>query len=274
MPNRRMITSDIFEDEFFIGLDLFGRILWLGIVVKCADDQGRMQDNSILIKSQVFPADDYQPEQIERFLLQFADAGRIIRYVSDGKKLIQILNWWKHQTPQWASKSRYPAPPGWVDREKYHAPGGKIAMNNWSLPGGYVTNQVTNIVSNPVANPDDNPSSKPIDEIKGEIKGDGEEEGTAPLPPERPSVFSVYEQEIGVLTPIITEELLLAEKEYPPGWIEDALREASKNNKRNWKYALAILKRWAVEGRGDKKDEKQPAVPTATLFGFRSMAEG
>ncbi|NMD27142.1 MAG: DnaD domain protein, partial [Chloroflexi bacterium] len=57
--------------------------------------------------------------------------------------------------------------------------------------------------------------------------------------------------EIGVLTATIAEELKLAVSEYPDGWIIDALKEASRQNKRNWSYARAILKRWKAEGRGN-----------------------
>ena len=51
--------------------------------------------------------------------------------------MIQIVNWWKHQTPSWASPSNYPAPDGWVDREKYHAAGNKVATTNWDTQGGF-----------------------------------------------------------------------------------------------------------------------------------------
>ena len=42
--------------------------------------------------------------------------------------------------------------------------------------------------------------------------------------------------------------LTAAEKDYPAGWIPAALEEASRQNKRSWAYAEAILKRWKVDG--------------------------
>ncbi len=57
MANRRMISSDMFEDENFITFDDVTRLVWVGLIAKCADDQGRLQDNVLLIKSQLFPAD-------------------------------------------------------------------------------------------------------------------------------------------------------------------------------------------------------------------------
>ncbi len=66
---------------------------------------------------------------------------------------------------------------------------------------------------------------------------------------ERPNIFALYEQNIGPLTALLSEELMEAERTYPLQWIEDAFREAVRLNKRNWKYVLAILENWQSEGR-------------------------
>jgi DNA replication protein len=68
-----------------------------------------------------------------------------------------------------------------------------------------------------------------------------------------PDIFSLYEQNIGMLTPMIAEELQEAEKVYPADWIESAFKEAVSLNKRSWKYIARILERWAVEGKDDGK---------------------
>lgn len=62
------------------------------------------------------------------------------------------------------------------------------------------------------------------------------------------NIFAVYENEIGALTPMMRDELMDAENTYPAEWIVSAIGEAARQNKRNWKYILAILKRWKVEG--------------------------
>lgn len=74
---------------------------------------------------------------------------------------------------------------------------------------------------------------------------------------ERPNIFVLYEQNIGMLTPMMAEELREAEKEYPADWIEEAFKESVKHNKRNWKYIHAILKIWKAEGRGDKSKKSK-----------------
>jgi DNA replication protein len=63
------------------------------------------------------------------------------------------------------------------------------------------------------------------------------------------NIFALYEQNIGIITPMIAEELKEAEKLYPPQWIEEAFKEAVTLNKRSWKYIARILDRWASEGK-------------------------
>lgn len=64
-----------------------------------------------------------------------------------------------------------------------------------------------------------------------------------------PDIFTLYEQNIGLLTPMIAEELQEAEKLYPPTWVEEAFKEAVVLNKRKWRYIARILERWAAEGK-------------------------
>lgn len=73
---------------------------------------------------------------------------------------------------------------------------------------------------------------------------------------QQPNIFEVYEQNIGVLTPMIADALREAEETFPPLWIEEAFKIAVENNARNWRYVYAILNRWQVEGRDDRKDRR------------------
>jgi DNA replication protein len=70
---------------------------------------------------------------------------------------------------------------------------------------------------------------------------------------ERPNLYALYEQNIGMLTPMMAEILRDAEKEYPAGWIVVALRIAVERNARSWKYVAAVLERWKKEGKAGKK---------------------
>ena len=75
-----------------------------------------------------------------------------------------------------------------------------------------------------------------------------------------PDIFALYEENIGMLGPMVAEELKEAEKLYPEAWIRDAIREAVYHGKHKWSYISAILERWSTEGRSDgthKRDFKE-----------------
>jgi DnaD/phage-associated family protein len=81
------------------------------------------------------------------------------------------------------------------------------------------------------------------------------EGGEAPtVRPERPNVFRLYEQNIGLLTPLIADHLVAALEHYPRDWIEDAIGEAVSYNRRSWRYVQRILEKWSVSGRGETAD--------------------
>ncbi|MDD3678441.1 MAG: DnaD domain protein [Dehalococcoidales bacterium] len=86
------------------------------------------------------------------------------------------------------------------------------------------------------------------------------------------NIFSLYEENIGILTPMIAEGLKDAIKLYPETWIADAIKEAVKQNVRKLSYITAVLENWAKEGRNDgtywrysKKDD--PEKYTGGEFG-------
>jgi DNA replication protein len=74
-------------------------------------------------------------------------------------------------------------------------------------------------------------------------------EPTASLPPPAPGIFALYEQNIGLLTPMLVEELREADRKYPPAWLEEAVRAAVEANIRNWRYIRRILERWEADGK-------------------------
>lgn len=66
---------------------------------------------------------------------------------------------------------------------------------------------------------------------------------------ERPTIYRLYEENIGPLTPMIAEALRDAEQTYPTEWIQDALQIAVESNVRRWRYIAAILQSWQENGR-------------------------
>ncbi|HSB90871.1 MAG TPA: DnaD domain protein [Anaerolineales bacterium] len=70
----------------------------------------------------------------------------------------------------------------------------------------------------------------------------------------RPTIFALYEQNIGPLTPMIAEHLRQADASYPAAWIEEAMRIAVDNNVRKWSYVRAILDDWQTRGKDERED--------------------
>lgn len=75
---------------------------------------------------------------------------------------------------------------------------------------------------------------------------------------DRPNIFALYEDNIGMLSPILAEELKEAEDLYSWAWLQEAFEIAVTENKRSWRYIAGILRRWAAEGKGHGKPGRHP----------------
>ncbi|MQG73495.1 MAG: DnaD domain protein [SAR202 cluster bacterium] len=85
--------------------------------------------------------------------------------------------------------------------------------------------------------------------------------------PKYQDVFSLYEENIGVITPIVADELKDAETSYSYEVIADAIKEAAVRNKRSWRYVSAILRSWSQEGRQCGSDwRRAEKVSVAKVF--------
>ncbi len=64
-----------------------------------------------------------------------------------------------------------------------------------------------------------------------------------------PTIYQLYEENIGPLTPLIADLLIDSEKTCSAEWVREAIEIAVKNNVRNWRYIEAILRSWQKDGR-------------------------
>ncbi|MEA3349796.1 MAG: DnaD domain protein [Chloroflexota bacterium] len=86
------------------------------------------------------------------------------------------------------------------------------------------------------------------------------------LVPERANIYQLYEQNIGPITPMLSEAMQDAEDNYPSEWIEEAFRIAVEMNARNWRYVEAILRRWQERGYDVRKDRQDTEKDTPEDF--------
>jgi DNA replication protein len=78
------------------------------------------------------------------------------------------------------------------------------------------------------------------------------------VPMKKSNIFKLYEENIGPITPLLSDMLREAEKNYPSEWFEEAFEIAVSRNIRNWKYVEAILARWKEKGKDERKDQQNP----------------
>jgi DNA replication protein len=89
----------------------------------------------------------------------------------------------------------------------------------------------------------------------------------------RGNIFRLYEQNIGALTPMISEELRDMAATYPAAWIEDAIRIAVKNNVYRLKYILAVLERMRTEGRYEQETRNDSEPDLSRYDGYLNYLE-
>jgi DnaD/phage-associated family protein len=99
---------------------------------------------------------------------------------------------------------------------------------------------------------------KAVSNVRAGAWKPGDADNPIEILPERPTIFQLYEDNIGTVPPMLREKLKDAEDEYPPAWIEAAFQEAVERNGRSWAYIEAILERWSREGKQRGADAKHP----------------
>ncbi len=103
-------------------------------------------------------------------------------------------------------------------------------------------------------------------------KGQWRESAQTYAPLNKSNIFKLYEENIGALTPLLSDMLREAEKNYPSAWFEEAFEIAVSRNIRNWKYVEAILARWKEKGKDERKDQ-QDTVKDAKRYTDSEFSE-
>lgn len=110
----RNIKYAFFVHDVLPKCEPLARLLFIGLWCM-ADRAGRLEERIHKIRLQLMPCDECD---IESLLGQLEQHGFIIRYVADGLKCIQVVNFLKHQHPHFKEPpSRFAPPPGYVDEK-------------------------------------------------------------------------------------------------------------------------------------------------------------
>ena len=107
-----MISKSISVSKQVNKLSLGAKLLFTWLIPHC-DDWGRMTGDPEVIKAIVFPMDnDYNPDIIEKCLIEMVSQRLIIRYVDDGEQYLCLPKWEIHQgSLTRRTDSKLPEPP-------------------------------------------------------------------------------------------------------------------------------------------------------------------
>lgn len=115
MARIRYLKPEFFSDEDLAELKFEARLTFAGLWCY-ADKAGRLEDRPKFLKAMIFPYDNID---IEKQLQVLANKPFIIRYEADGRRLIEIVNWDKHQKPHHTeADSKFPPAPPLRIKEK------------------------------------------------------------------------------------------------------------------------------------------------------------
>src|SRR5947209_12830251 len=184
---------------------------------RCASDR-ELQADRLLLRSLKRRGDPRPPEERLRQGLEQAVARSTLlrvylRLVSEGRESAEVVAWYFFNTP----RSR---------KVVSELQGGEI------IPVRLLTNEVSE--DGYLEQGPDSDMSASVNEYAASSNYDAATLQTARHLParhvqvqvERPNIFVLYEQNIGLLSPLIADELKDAADQYPAEWIEAAFREA------------------------------------------------
>ncbi len=109
MPRSRMVRPETFSDEKLATVSREARYLFIGLWVT-SDDYGVTKGHPAWLRSQIFPYDpDVSIPQIEGWLRDLSDSGRIIPFVAEAELYFNIPNFLRHQKIHNPSQVRNPS---------------------------------------------------------------------------------------------------------------------------------------------------------------------
>ena len=104
MARRRMTDPAFYTDDKIIQCSIEERYLFKGMW-NFADDEGVIQNNAMLMKVRIFPADEYTEAQIREWMDHLILLDMIL--VDESGALLKIKNWTEYQKINRPSPSKY-----------------------------------------------------------------------------------------------------------------------------------------------------------------------
>lgn len=107
MARARNIKPGFFKNEDLVDLPFKTRLFFIGLWT-LADREGRLEDRPKKIKMELFPCDNVD---VEAMISELHASNFVLRYEVENIKLIQVLNFDKHQRPHHQEAKSMLSPP-------------------------------------------------------------------------------------------------------------------------------------------------------------------
>lgn len=228
MPRARLLKPGFFTNSALGRLSMGARLVFQGLWC-VADREGRLVDDPARLKVEILP---YDRVNVDRLLQGLHEAGFILRFESEGRRYIQVVNFGRHQSPHVREPaSTIPAP------VEHRAGTGPAPVEHEKS------------IADPVADPDPVPDPDPVAAA---------DPGPAPEDP-LPPLLRHWERSTGTtVTPALADWLDSELGQATPAeWLRDAIAETGANGSKAWKYTKAIIERWRLDGREPRARSEQ-----------------
>jgi len=135
MARARNIKPGFYKNEDLAECSVWARLLFPGLWM-LADREGRLEDRPKRIKGEIFP---YDSIEVDPLLKELQEWGFIERYIHDGKKIINVVNFLEHQYPHGKeSDSEFPDENGFYTVHERN-------QKNGCVTGKYTKHSTSNV---------------------------------------------------------------------------------------------------------------------------------
>lgn len=235
----RNVKPGFLKNEDLADIGPYAQLLFVGLW-QLADRDGKLEDRPRRIKAEIFPY--YEPKPaLETLLKHLQEKNFIIRYKVERVKIIQVVNFQKHQSPHHTEKkSMLPDP---CDSPSIN---GEPTVNSPLYHGEY-----------------------PPDSLNHEL-GIMNHEKSASGKPSAPSFFSCeffevdipYRQKLLTEYPALTDEMLKREFSRMEDWLSDNRKKKKFRANGKLSNPKLFLKNWL------DKTEIKPEAEKTCVHGF------
>jgi len=228
MARGRFVSKAISLDEKVDALSSDTVRLLFTWLITHLDCEGRMYGDAQTVKSIVFPRRSMKAQTIEKYLVELEHQGLILRYSAPGGHYLLMKNFEKHQ-------------PGLRKDKEAQSQIPPFTPELGRSEDGVGLTQVKDKVK---------------DKDKEEVKENTP--SLSNLSPSEEDAFELYRKNFGELSEDMENELKLACLQFSPTWVIDAIKEAVKRGKKDWRYIARILENWRRFGKKTKGSKQDP----------------